>query len=381
MTKNYSIYIDGFDFGPCVTEATLDVDGMEDASKLKVTEKKMAVDFTKPTFPTAVGEFPRTVTGVKTVDGKTVVSLNASPMEGNPLVFTMPEMVNRWADPYELHFEYDGKKLDLNDKPESRTYVTDALFEERTFTATDGISMKYGVYKPKEDTHNLIIWLHGMGEGGNDVTIDVLGNKVFALAQDHYQEAVGGAWVLAPQSPTFWMDKTGDSPISENDGTSYYTKALIELIKAFEEEIQADKVVLSGCSNGGFMTMRLAIDAPELFDGYIPICEALADQFITDEDIQNLAKLPMYFIYAEDDTTVKPDLFEIPTIERLKKAGADKLHVFHPADVHDTTGLYKGPDGKPWKYMGHWSWIYYFNDECVADGVKTSDFIKKCFEK
>ncbi len=37
------------------------------------------------------------------------------------------------------------------------------------------------------------------------------------------------------------------------------------------------------------------------------------------------------------------------------------------ADVHDTSGMYKNEDGTPYQYTGHWSWPYFFNNECVDD--------------
>ena len=125
------------------------------------------------------------------------------------------------------------------------------------------------------------------------------------------------------------------------------------------------------------MTMLLAINFPDLADAYVPICEALADKCISDEAIGTLKELPMYFVYAEDDPTVDPSLHEIPTLARLKKAGADKIYVSTTEHVEDTSGKYKDKDGNPVRYSGHWSWIYFFNDECDADGLKAWTFIQK----
>ena len=38
------------------------------------------------------------------------------------------------------------------------------------------------------------------------------------------------------------------------------------------------------------------------------------------------------------------------------------------ADVHDTTGRFPNEDGIPYQYAGHWSWIYFDNNEnyCIS---------------
>ena len=52
----------------------------------------------------------------------------------------------------------------------------------------------------------------GAGEGGNDPRLNTLGNEVTALYSDEFQSVMGGAYVLAPQCPTFWMqyDEAGN---------------------------------------------------------------------------------------------------------------------------------------------------------------------------
>ena len=89
----------------------------------------------------------------------------------------------------------------------------------------------------------------------------------------------------------------------------------------------------------------------------------------------------MYFVWSDDDTTVDPATHEIPTTDRLKKAKASELHISTSEHVVDTSGEYKDEEGNPYMYAGHWSWIYFDNNECacVDDGLKAWDFIKECF--
>ncbi|MCB5628221.1 hypothetical protein, partial [Bifidobacterium breve] len=85
-------------------------------------------------------------------------------------------------------------------------------------------------------------------EGGTENTnpqVTSLSNKVSAYFNDDFQNAVGNAYVLVPQCPTFWMDKTGDSlatKFTEADGTSYYCDSLHELINFYRKETKSEKV-------------------------------------------------------------------------------------------------------------------------------------------
>ena len=48
-----------------------------------------------------------------------------------------------------------------------------------------------------------------------------------------------------------------------------------------------------------------------------------------------------------------------------------------------TTGEFTDEDGNPYQYMGHWSWIYFDNNECACDedGMGAWDFIAECLER
>ena len=52
---------------------------------------------------------------------------------------------------------------------------------------------------------------------------------------------------------------------------------------------------------------------------------------------------------------------------RLLAAGANNIHVSVFDDVHDTTGRFFNEDGTPYQYNGHWSWIYFDNNEADCD--------------
>lgn len=229
----------------------------------------------------------------------------------------------------------------------------------------DNVTLTYASYTPKNDPGKdpLIIWLHGGGEGGTDPTIPLAANKSVNLITDEIQSYFDGAYVLVPQAPTKWMD--GFDGLA--DGTSIYSKALMELIQDYvskNKDIDTNRIYIGGCSNGGYMTMLMVRDYPGYFAAAYPVCEGLGDTLITNEDIDKIAQTPLWFTAAKNDITLPPSVNTIPTYDRLMAAGAN-VHLSLFEDVHDTTGLYKNEDGTPYQYSGHWSWIYVYNNECT----------------
>ena len=115
------------------------------------------------------------------------------------------------------------------------------------------------------------------------------------------------------------------------------------------------------------MTMKMILHTPDRFAAAFPVCEALPDAVITDEDIRKITRMPIWFTHARTDTLVKPDQFVVPTYERLVVAGNTNVHFTFWDKVLDSTGLYQAPDGTPFEYMGHWSWIPMLNNACTLD--------------
>ncbi|MBR3313729.1 MAG: hypothetical protein IKG18_06295 [Atopobiaceae bacterium] len=412
ISGTYKKHVQGFDWGAGVDVATVTLDApldSADATNFEVTETKMATDFTDETFPIVEVTIPRPVTAATLEDeGKTLkLELACAPNDGDgPMIFSMATQYNTWSDPYYLTIKLaEGASvtsggeavaaLNIDTAPQmTLTAADDWKFDD--FKASDGTTFHSLLWIPEQASKTLVVWLHGLGEGGakteekTDPSVTLLANKVTALGLSEFQEAVGGANVLVPQCPTYWMDADGNSSNFSGgainaDGTSFYTAALEELIDSKADELGVEKIVLAGCSNGGYMTMVLSINRPDAYAAVVPICEALEDQYITDEQIESLVDLPMYFVYSKDDTTVDPTKNEEPTIERLKAAGktADTLHVSTTEHVVDTSGQFfmtdesGNPTEEPYQYNGHWSWIYFDNNECECDedGLKAWEFI------
>lgn len=231
--------------------------------------------------------------------------------------------------------------------------------------------IRYGYFVPRklDGPKPLIIFLHGAGEGGQDLPIAYSGNKVTEFTEDWLQEKFDGAFVLAPQCDTMWLDD--GSGCYGNSGKSQYTEALKYLIDEFIDRfryvIDPERVYIGGDSNGGFMTMRMLMSYPDAFTAAFPICEAMLDARISDQDIQNLKEIPIWFVHAKDDPVVKPEQYVLPSYQRLMAAGAQNCHFTYWDEIVDLHGLFKDEQGKPYKYMGHFAWIPVFNDDCRLD--------------
>ena len=215
--------------------------------------------------------------------------------------------------------------------PEAERYTS-------TVSSYEDLPLQYSYYTPKSQPMPgekassrrkklpCIIWLHGAGEGGEDPRVTYLGNRVTALSSDPIQSFMGEAWVLAPTSPTMWMDD--GSHTYGNSGKSMYSEALFALIEEFvsTHAVDRDRIYVGGCSNGGFMTMRLIIDHPDYFAAGYPMCEALYDDTISDEDIAKIRDVPIWFLHAMTDAVVDPKKTSVPTYKRLIEAGAANTH-------------------------------------------------------
>ena len=410
LTGTQNVVIEGFDWGPTVTKTILTLNQAVAADSVTpgsfaVVERKEAFDWAAledetldPTEHT-IAEAPRAVTAaypcdaegnpVETASDRIALELAYDPNTGSPYCYDVLVGQNTVCNPYELAVTLaEGSALVTEDgtavsglSVEAAVDLSGALVPQLegvdlsgSFTGTDGKTLTYGSYVPADDgeRHPLVIWLHGAGEGGTDPSIPLLGNKVTALYGEEFQSLMGGAYVLTPQTPQFWLCYNEEGDWQDNPGTdSIYLSTLKELIDyyvASNPAIDTDRIYVGGCSNGGYMTMNLVFTYPDYFAAAFPICEAYLDEGITDEQLASICDLPLWFVYAENDTVVPPDRYEIPTIERLRAMGAD-VHTSVFSGVYDTTGLYSDEDGMPYQYIGHWSWLYFFNNQCEENGV------------
>jgi predicted peptidase len=382
--NSYRTIIEIEDWGAVITKVIVDLG-----------KPVPAYSVTKETFKVhVVRNDPRLANPILDEGDRTVTKAFVSDKDGNPVKkgsgkYAVLEMKIAPDDSLGSALNYDWQKTGFNnwvDYQYTITQVKDIVTHFGTLSGLvinklagetrelvdkfstgkgtyDNIPLTYANFTPKKDKgkNPLIIWLHGAGEGGTDPTIPLSANKADTFASAETQDHFGGAYVLVPQTPTYWMNGFGGFA----DGTSIYEDALMSLIHDYvanHPDVDTNRIYVGGDSNGGYMTMLLIRDYPGYFAAAFPVCEGLHDNIISDTDLHNIMKTPTWFVAAKTDTTLPPMENAAPTYNRLVEAGDKNVHLSLFDDVHDMTGLYKNADGTPYEYYGHWSWIYVYNN-------------------
>ena len=285
--------VEGYDWGVGVSKAILTLDSevtQVSPEQFQVMEEKQArehssADMFETSGAITISRSQRTVTKAYLSDESGAVSqepskyvtleLAVAPNVGSPMCYHSDEQHYRWAEPYQLVIDLSpgcsitsGKtqftRLAISRAPTGVDMPLVERFQMDRFTLGQQ-TLSYASYSPSDDgqLHPLVIWLHGLGEGGSDPSIALLGSKVTSLVGHEFQDILGGAYLLVPQCPTMWMDDGSGG--NTRTGQSCYTDTLIALIQDFAAShpgIDPDRIYIGGCSNGGYMTMELLLRPP-----------------------------------------------------------------------------------------------------------------------
>ena len=269
----------------------------------------------------------------------------------------------------------------LKDFISEADYFNKGTYTGRLTGKPGDVTLTYASYEPwslrGDGAKNpLIIWLHGGGEGGKDVSITLLGNEVVSLIrpeiQSHFTSEGGekGAYVLSVQCPTMWMGTS--KGFGHGEYPSLYADVLKSCIDSFVEQrpdIDRNRIYIGGCSNGGFMTMHMLMRNPRYFAAAYPTCEAYLDKYISDYEIKVLSEENIWFVQSYDDTTVDAKTHCIPTFQRLMKAGAKNVWMSMFESII-------GVDNPGQQIMGHFAWCYVFNDAVTFSQEQTDGEVK-----
>ena len=377
---NYTLVITGYDWGPAVNKVILSmgepVSGVSKSqfevratrssdcfvSNATVTEGRRDVLFAYVSDEKgnriSKGEF---VTLVMAVGPEVFIS---SPMQ---YFYNDNCRGTHWVD-YSLSITNDVTSQDWDTEVDRIMPIIDDFDLEKKYGHSGSLTMSYADFEPnlQQEKYPLIIWLHGGGEGGTDPTLPLMANKASNYASTEIQTYFGGAYVLVPQCPGAWMHnaKGVSTRGKEND---IYNEGLMALIRDYVNKhpnIDRQRIYLGGCSNGGYMTVKLMLLHPEYFAAGFVSALAYNSEFLTDEDIAILANQSIWFMHAADDRTTRPNETVLPVYQRLKAAGANDVYLSYYDHVEDITGLFGGED---YWYNGHLSWIYGHANKCQLD--------------
>jgi predicted peptidase len=226
------------------------------------------------------------------------------------------------------------------------------VFTEGTFTATEQINEQldafaegstenvlYRLFVPKENGQPakdapLYVWLHGAGEFGTNNRTQVTCANLPEWIEDDVQDIFGGSlYVMAIQSA-----RSPHNP-------EYLMEAILQVCEQYD--IDMNRIYIAGCSMGGRGTNDMIVAYPDFFAAAVPDCPA---SVITPEQAETLKDLPIIYLHAENDTTVRLSN-SIQSWQNLKDAGNEDVYCnfFTIPPVNPFTGR---------RLMGHFSWAW-----------------------
>lgn len=305
--------------------------------------------------------------------------------------------------------DIDGKVIN---ESYTANYAADNNITDTETAKFQSVKVNNGInyqYYDAGNSDSLIVWFHGNGEGdylssGNNVAQMLANRGTVTWATDETQKIFGGAHVMAFQAPDTWYYAQNDGLLKE----AY--DEINEVIKA--KNINPQKVYVSGCSAGGYMTTRMLIAYPDLFKAAMINCPAIdvatsrGGETPTDAELSSLkdSNTAIWLVQGKTDGTVKTDdcskrIFNILTEgQKLTTTeykqdlnsnfttsetndGKYKLSLYDTVEVEDANGKKANKlefaedydqDGVYTlvRYSDHWSWIYTLNNNPKdKDGV------------
>jgi len=206
-------------------------------------------------------------------------------------------------------------------------------FEKKT---TRTIRANYLLYVPEQYLTSqkewpLILFLHGAGERGNDLSkVEIHGPpKLIAKEKKEFPFVI-----VSPQCP-------------EDD--SWSSERQIDVLNALLDDvvsryrIDKNRIYVTGLSMGGSGTWCLATSYPDRFAAIAPICGGG-----NPEDAASIAHLPVWVFHGAKDDVVPPKKSE-EMVTALKKAGCKVKFTIYPDAGHDSWSVsYNNPDLYAW---------------------------------
>ncbi|PKP18942.1 MAG: phospholipase [Bacteroidetes bacterium HGW-Bacteroidetes-23] len=199
---------------------------------------------------------------------------------------------------------------------------------------TKQYNYNYLLHKPKSTTTKkpLLIFLHGSGEKGNDLE-KVKSHGPF----DYLKSNELDAYVLAPQCPqeAYWESES--------------LHQLIQKVIKENNNVDTNRIYLTGLSMGAWGAWNLAFAHPETFAALVPIC-GFVDRVPMIENCK-IANIPTRIFHGLVDDVVDVN-YSITIYKKLKGCSKDlELTIFDDANHDSWTRVYNNAAIYEWMFQ------------------------------
>lgn len=192
--------------------------------------------------------------------------------------------------------------------------------------------LNYALHLPvnTKEKKPLIIFLHGSGEKGTDIELVKMHGPFKYLKSNELD-----AFVLAPQCP---------------DNEYWDSEVLYQLILKIQKEnnIDANRIYLTGLSMGGWGAWNLAFAHPEMFAALVPIA-GFVDRVPMIENCK-IASIPIRIFHGLVDDVVDVN-YSIAIYKKLKPCNSNiELTIFDDAGHDSWTRVYDNKEIYDWMF-------------------------------
>ena len=187
-------------------------------------------------------------------------------------------------------------------------------------------------YGQEKQLWPLIMFLHGLGECGDD--LDLI--KVYGPPLITEQKKDFPFIAVSPQCPdgSWWPDEVD------------MLKGLLDDVEE-KYDVDSERVYLTGLSMGGYGAWRLARECPERFAAVAPICGG--DIAFLAEKIKDV---PVWAFHGGEDDIVPVERSQ-QMVDAVNAAGGNAKLTIYPGCSHDSwTQTYENKELYEW-FLGH----------------------------
>lgn len=211
--------------------------------------------------------------------------------------------------------------------------------QEFTGTITKEFQLAYYLYLPPEYEQSeqerwpLLIFLHGAGERGTDLTLVTKHGPVQQVGEGRDFPFL----IAAPQCPE---NQTWDRLLPQLD------LFLEELLAKYRVDVE--RIYLTGLSMGGFGTWHWAVHQSRAFAALVPICGGTWPLLGFPERITVLREVPIWAFHGVDDDVIPVERTE-ELVEVLQEVGAPIRYTTYEGVGHNSwEPAYNEPELIPW---------------------------------